>query len=126
MSNPKDIPGMMNNQVLEFLKDKGQEMVAHFQKMQEELARKEVIGIGGVEDSDEIFVKVVINGLQECTKVVIGKGASEEGTTVLADLTRAAINNAMEKVKTTMQGEVMKVYEKSGLPVTDNKEQEED
>lgn len=124
MSN-SNLPGAMNSQMLEFLKDKGQEMVEHFQKMQEELARKEVIGLGGVEDSDEIFVKVVINGLQECTKVVIGKGAAEEGTVVLADLTRAAINNAMEKVKTTMQGEVMKVYEKSGLPLADKDNNED-
>ncbi|HVV68284.1 MAG TPA: YbaB/EbfC family nucleoid-associated protein [Gammaproteobacteria bacterium] len=124
MSN-SNLPGMMNNQVLEFLKDKGQEMVEHFQKMQEELARKEIYGIGGVEDSDEIFVKVFINGLQECTKVVIGKGATEEGVAVLADLTRAAINSAMEKVKTTMQGEVMKVYEKSGLPLSgENKDED--
>jgi DNA-binding protein YbaB len=115
-----------NNQVLEFLKEKGQEMVQHFQKMQEELARKEVIGLGGVEDSDEIFVKVVINGLQECTKVTIGKGAAEEGIAVLADLTRAAINNAMEKVKSTMQGEVMKVYEKSGLPVSNEPSTDEE
>lgn len=124
MSN-SNLPGMMNNQVLEFLKDKGQEMVEHFQKMQEELAKKEIYGIGGVEDSDEIFVKVFINGLQECTKVVIGKGAAEEGVAVLADLTRAAVNNAMEKVKSTMQGEVMKVYEKSGLPLTgENKDED--
>ncbi len=125
MSN-SNIPDMMNNQVLKFLKHKGQEMVEHFQKMQEELARKEVVGVGGVEDADEIFVKVVINGLQECPKVTIGKGAAEGGVHVLAELTRAAINNAMDKVKITMQGEVMKVYEKSGLPMTGEKEKEED
>ncbi len=124
MTTP-NVPGMMNTQVIDFLKDKGQEMVQHFQKMQEELAKREVTGLGGVEDSDEIFVKVIINGLQEAKKVIVGKGAIEEGAGVVGELTVAAINNAMEKIKTTMQGEVMKVYEKSGLPLNEEGKEDE-
>lgn len=120
-----NLPGAMNSQVIDFLKDKGQEMVEHFQKMQEDLARREVHGIGGVEDSDQIFVKVSINGLQECKKVVIGDGALDEGKKVVEELTLAAVNDAMDKIKSTMQGEVMKVYEKSGLPLTGETDNED-
>ncbi|MFT3741212.1 MAG: YbaB/EbfC family nucleoid-associated protein [Gammaproteobacteria bacterium] len=124
MSN-SNLPGAMNNQVIDFLKDKGQEMVQHFQKMQEDLSRREVHGVGGVEDADAIFVKVTINGLQECKKVVIGDGAMDEGKNVVEDLTLAAVNDAMEQIKSTMQGEVMKVYEKSGLPLTGETDNED-
>lgn len=113
--------------VLEFMQSKGQDMVQHFQKMQQELEKKEIVGIGGVEDSDAIFVKVVLNGLQECRreKCVIGKGAFEEGPEVVVDLMAAAFNSAMEKLKVLMQSEVMDVYKKSNLPMGEDKENED-
>lgn len=118
------IPDALNAQVLEFMKSKGQDMVQHFQKMQQDLEKKEIIGVAGVVDSDEIFVKVVFNGLQECKKCTIGKGAYDEGISVVTDLVVAAINNAMEKLKGVMQTEVMDVYKKSNLPLGEPEEGE--
>lgn len=114
----------INNQVMEFMKNKGQGMVEHFQKMQQELEKKEVVGIGGVEDEDEYFVKVVLNGLQECkaSKCKIGKGAFEGGQDVVVELMAAAINSAMEKLKGIMQNEVMEVYKKSDLSFEDKED----
>lgn len=109
-----------DKKVIDFMKSKGQDMVKHFQDMHQQLEKKEMTGVGGVEDADEIFVKVVLNGLQECKreKCVIGKGAYEEGPEVIVDLMAAAFNNAMEKLKAVMQTEVMDVYKKSNLPLT--------
>lgn len=111
---------------MDFMKSKGQDMVQHFQKMQQDLEKKEIVGIGGVEDEDEIFVKVVLNGLQECKreKCVIGKGAYDEGPAVISDLMAAAFNNAMEKLKGVMQSEVMDVYKKSNLPMGEPEDKE--
>lgn len=124
MSDPK-MPGAMNNEMLDYLKNKGQDMVQHFQKMQADLEKTEIAGVGGVKDSDGIFVEVVLNGLQQVKKVNIGDGAMDEGKEVVADLLAAALNSAMEKLKGVMQQQVMGVYEKSGLPVGENKEADE-
>lgn len=124
MSDDKKDPKELNSQVMEFMKSKGQGMVEHFQKMQQELEKKEVVGIGGVEDEDEYFVKVVVNGLQECkaSKCKIGKGAFEAGPDVVLELTAAAFNSAMEKLKGIMQSEVMEVYKKSDLSFEDKED----
>ncbi len=112
-----NIPGALSKEVLEFFQHKGQDMVQHFQKMQTDLENKRVVGLGGVEDEDGIFVKTTLNGLQECINVTYGSSAFDD-TKVAADLTRAAFNDATTKLKAVMQQEVVSVYEKSGLPLT--------
>lgn len=123
MTNP-NMPGALSKEVLEFFQHKGQDMVQHFQKMQTDLENKRVVGLGGVKDEDGIFVEVTLNGLQECVNITYGKSALESGSKVAADLTRAAFNDATTKLKSVMQQEVVNVYEKSGLPLTG--EQNED
>ncbi len=124
MANSSNTPGALNTQMLEFLKGKGEEMVKHFQKMQEDLQKKRIIGLGGVKDSDKIYVEVVFNGLQEPVDVIFGSGAWEEGPKVTSELTVAALKDAMEKLKGIMQQEVMGVYERSGLPLTGEADEE--
>jgi DNA-binding protein YbaB len=117
MTNNPNAPSALNAQMLDFLKGKGEEMVKHFQEMQDALRKKRIVGLGGVKDSDKIFVEVVFNGLQEPVEITIGDGAWEEGMPVVNELLLAALKAAMEKLKGIMQQEVMGVYEKSGLPL---------
>lgn len=118
MANTPNVPGALNAQMLDFLKGKGEEMVKHFQKMQQDLERKRIIGLGGVKDSDEIYVELIFNGLQDPVEVKIGNGAWDEGSQVVSDLMIAALKDAMGRLKGIMQQEVMGVYEKSGLPLS--------
>lgn len=117
MSNTSNMPGALSKEVLDFFQSKGQDMVQHFQKMQTDLENKNVTGLGGVDDTDGYCVKVTLDGLQKCKNIVFGAGALEDPK-VLADLTRAAFNDATDKLKAIMQQEVVNVYEKSGLPLT--------
>jgi len=125
MANNPNTPGALNAQMLEFLKGKGEEMVKHFQKMQEDLQRKRIIGLGGVKDSDEIYVEIIFNGLQEPIEAKIGQGAWDEGKQVVCELIIAALKDAMGRLKGVMQQEVMGVYEKSGLPLAGEEKDEE-
>lgn len=124
MSNNSNTPGALNAQMVDFLKGKGEEMVKHFQQMQDDLQRKRIIGLGGVKDSDEIYVEVVFNGLQEPVEVKIGQGAWDEGSQVVSELFISALKGAMDKLKGIMQQEVMGVYEKSGLPLSGQEDDE--
>jgi DNA-binding protein YbaB len=117
-------PGALNAQVMEFLKNKGQDMVEHFQDMQETLKRKKFSGKAGVEDEDGFYVSVLMDGLSHIEKVNIGKGALESGEKVLSDLLISAFNDLMEKYKSGVQEEVMGVYQKSGLPLEEKKEED--
>ena len=117
----------LDDQMKKFLETKGQDMAQQFQKMQENLANTEVVGLSGIENDDEqIYVKVTLNGLQQAKKVEIGNGAIENGSTVTGDLCKAAFNSALEKLKNVMQKEVMNAYQQVGMPMDRPKDNEDD
>lgn len=106
-----------DDQMKNFLENKGKDMAQHFQKMQENLANTRITGVGGIEDDEQIFVKVTVNGLQQVEKVEVGNGAIENGVQVTGDLCKAAFNNALEKLKEVMQKEVLNAYQQAGMPI---------
>lgn len=119
-------PGTLNTEVMEFLKNKGQDMVEHFQKMQEDLKNKKFRGQAGVKDSDGYYVLLLMDGLSNMQKVEIGDGAMELKKDELGELIKSAFNDLMEKYKGGVQEEVIGVYQKSGLPLTEEKKDDDD
>lgn len=111
----------MKNIDVEGILSKAQEMQGQFQKMQEEFVNKEIIGTAGIDDADQIFVKVVINGMRMVKSLYIGQGALEQETKVKIDLIIAAMNNATEKLNDEMQKEVKKIYKAPGMPSGETK-----
>jgi DNA-binding protein YbaB len=115
---------MFDNIDMKEILAKAQEMQEQFQKMQTNFAGKEIHGMAGVDDVDEVVVKVVLDGTRMVKKLFIGKGAKEQKTEVLIDLIVAAINSATEKLNGEMQNQVQSIYQSSGLPTDKPKSNE--
>ena len=92
---------------------KAQQMKASMDRLQEELATREVeAGAGGG------MVTVVATGAQEIASVSIDPSVIDpEEREMLQDLIQAAVNEALRKSKDMMQEEMGKIT--GGLPVPD-------
>jgi DNA-binding YbaB/EbfC family protein len=95
------------------LMKKAQEMKANMDRLQEELATREVeAGAGGG------MVTVVATGAQEIASVSIDPSVIDPAEKeMLQDLVQAAVNEALRKSKEMMQEEMGKLT--GGLPVPD-------
>jgi DNA-binding YbaB/EbfC family protein len=95
------------------LMKKAQQMKASMDRLQEELATREVeAGAGGG------MVTVVATGTQEIASVSIDPSVIDpEEKEMLEDLIQAAVNEALRKSKDMMQEEMGKIT--GGLPVPD-------
>ena len=95
------------------LMKKAQQMKASMDRLQEELATREVeAGAGGG------MVTVVATGAQEISSVSIDPSVIDpEEKEMLQDLIQAAVNEALRKSKEMMQEEMGKIT--GGLPVPD-------
>jgi DNA-binding YbaB/EbfC family protein len=95
------------------LMKKAQQMKASMDRLQEELATKEVeAGAGGG------MVTVRATGSQEITSIDIDPSVIDpEEKEMLQDLVQAAVNEALRKSKDMMQEEMGKIT--GGLPVPD-------
>lgn len=71
-----------------------QQMQEQMQKVQQELARKEVQGESGAG-----LIKIVMNGRHDVKSVAIDASLLKEDKEVLEDLIAAAINDAVRKVE---------------------------
>jgi DNA-binding YbaB/EbfC family protein len=93
------------------LMKKAQQMKASMEKIQEELATKEVeAGAGGG------MVSVTVTGAQEVTGIVIDPSVIDpDDKEMLQDLVQAAVNEALRKSREMMAEEMAKVT--GGLPV---------
>ena len=93
------------------LMKKAQQMKASMEKIQEELATKEVeAGAGGG------MVSVTVTGAQEITGIVIDPSVIDpDDKEMLQDLVQAAVNEALRKSREMMAEEMAKVT--GGLPV---------
>lgn len=72
------------------------QMQENMQKMQEELAAKEVVGESGAG-----MVSVVMNGRHDVKRVSIDDSVMGEDKEVLEDLLAAAVNDAVRKVESS-------------------------
>lgn len=95
------------------LMKKAQQMKAHMDRLQEDLASREVeAGAGGG------IVTVRVTGAQEVVSIEIDPSVIDpEEKEMLQDLVQAAVNEALRKSKEMMQEEMGKIT--GGLPVPD-------
>ncbi|MDF1536589.1 MAG: YbaB/EbfC family nucleoid-associated protein [bacterium] len=93
------------------LMKKAQQMKAGMEKIQQELATREIeAGAGGG------MVTVTVTGAQEVTGIVIDPSVIDPGDReMLQDLVQAAVNEALRKSREMMAEEMAKVT--GGLPV---------
>jgi DNA-binding YbaB/EbfC family protein len=101
----------MSKPDLQRLMAMAQKMQESMQNMQKGLGDKKITGSAGTGD---IKVEVVMNGETYVEKVVYGVEAYNEGREILADLTVAAFNNAIDKVKALTKDALMDIYNKYG------------
>ena len=87
-----------------------QKMQAELQKAQEQMALEEVTG-----ESGGGLVKVVINGKHEVRRVNIDDSLMGDDREMLEDLVAAAINDAVNRVASTMQDRMSDMT--SGMPL---------
>lgn len=95
------------------LMKKAQQMKASMDKLQEELAEREIeAGAGGG------MVTVKVNGAQEVTSITIDPAVIDpDEKEMLQDLVQAAVNEGLRKSREMMQEEMAKIT--GGLPVPD-------
>lgn len=93
------------------LMEKAQQMKSRMDKIQEELAAKEIeAGAGGG------MVTVTVTGAQEITGIVIDPSVIDpDDREMLQDLVQAAVNEALRKSREMMAEEMAKIT--GGLPV---------
>ncbi|MCL4169980.1 UNVERIFIED_CONTAM: hypothetical protein GTU68_052254 [Idotea baltica] len=80
-------------------------------KMQEELAKMEVVGESGAG-----LVKVTMLGSHSVKRVDIDESLMEDDKEMLEDLIAAAINDAVRRVEETNKQEMSKVTGGMGMP----------
>ncbi len=90
---------------------KAQEMQENMQRMQEELARKTVVGESGAG-----VVKVTMNGHYGCECVEIDDSLLQEDKEMLEALIAAAVSNAAHKTKELAQQEMANITGGMNLP----------
>lgn len=90
---------------------KAQQMKANMEKIQEELAVREVEASAGGG-----MVSVTITGAQEITTLTIDQSVIDpDDAEMLQDLIQAAVNEGLRKSKEMMQEEMAKIT--GGLPI---------
>lgn len=96
-----------NKELQEFIGAKGNgKDAAAILKIQEKLFNTCCLGMSGVEDEDNIYVKIELNALQQIQKIEIGDGAVKSGAKVTAALVKAAYDKALEEIRMTLQKEM--------------------
>ena len=93
------------------LMKQAQEMQDKMQRVQEEIAKAEVLGEAGAG-----MVKVTMNGRHDVSKVEIDPSVMEEDKELLEDLLAAAVNDAVRKVEETSRGRMEEATEGMNLP----------
>ncbi|MBF7051809.1 MULTISPECIES: YbaB/EbfC family nucleoid-associated protein [Halomonas] len=88
-----------------------QEMQEKMQRVQEEIARAEVLGEAGAG-----MVKVTMNGRHDVSKVDIDPSVMEEDKELLEDLLAAAVNDAVRKVEANSKAKMSEVTDGMNLP----------
>ena len=88
-----------------------QEMQEKMQRVQEEVARAEVLGEAGAG-----MVKVTMNGRHDVSKVDIDQSVMEEDKELLEDLLAAAVNDAVRKVEANSKAKMEEVTQGMNLP----------
>ena len=76
------------------LMKQAQQMQERMQKMQEEVAKKEVTGESGAG-----LVKVTVNGAHNCRRIEIDPSLMEDDKEMLEDLVAAAFNDAVRRAE---------------------------
>jgi len=76
------------------LMKQAQEMQEKMQRVQEEVAKAEVLGESGAG-----MIKITMNGRHDVSKVDIDPSVMEEDKELLEDLLAAAVNDAVRKVE---------------------------
>lgn len=110
-TNPieEDIP-MMKGGMGNLMKQ-AQEMQEKMQRIQEEVAKAEVLGEAGAG-----MVKVTMNGRHDVSKVDIDPSVMEEDKELLEDLLAAAVNDAVRKVEASSQEKMQEATAGLDLP----------
>jgi len=88
-----------------------QQMQAHLQRAQEEIARVEVTGESGAG-----LVKVVMNGRHDVKRVRIDPSLSPDDRDMLEDLIAAAVNDANRRVEKATREKMTEMAAGLGLP----------
>ncbi|MDN3520495.1 YbaB/EbfC family nucleoid-associated protein [Halomonas ramblicola] len=88
-----------------------QEMQEKMQRVQEEIAKAEVLGEAGAG-----MVRVTMNGRHDVSKVDIDPSVMEEDKELLEDLLAAAVNDAVRKVEANSKARMEEATEGLNLP----------
>jgi DNA-binding YbaB/EbfC family protein len=88
-----------------------QQMQENMKRVQDEIARMEVVGESGAG-----MVKVTLTGKHQCRKVEISADALKEDKEFVEDLIAAAINDAAQKVEEVSRGKLGAVTAGMQLP----------
>ncbi len=88
-----------------------QEMQAKMQSMQEELAKMEVCGESGAG-----MVKVTMNGRNEVTRIELDDSLLGEDKEFIEDLIAAAVNDTVQRVRSTMEEKTAELTGGLNLP----------
>lgn len=88
-----------------------QQMQEKMQKVQEEIARAEVLGEAGAG-----MIKVTMNGRHDVISVSIDPSVMEEDKELLEDLLAAAVNDAVRKVEESSRKQMEEVTAGLNLP----------
>ncbi|WP_372611538.1 YbaB/EbfC family nucleoid-associated protein [Halomonas sp.] len=93
------------------LMKQAQEMQEKMQRIQEEVAKTEVLGEAGAG-----MVRVTMNGRHDVSKVDIDPSVMEEDKELLEDLLAAAVNDAVRKVEASSQEKMQEATAGLDLP----------
>ncbi|EPJ48310.1 MAG: hypothetical protein OFPII_06790 [Osedax symbiont Rs1] len=96
---------------MEGLMKQAQQMQAQMQKVQEELAKAEVVGESGAG-----LVAITMNGRHDVKKVNIDASLMAEEKEILEDLIAAAVNDAVRKIESHSKEHMGKATGGMGLP----------
>lgn len=88
-----------------------QQLQEEMQKAQEEIAQMEVTGEAGAG-----LVSVVVNGKNEVRKVSIDPSLFEDDREMVEDLVAAAMNDAVNKVRSESEERMSSMAQGMGLP----------
>lgn len=88
-----------------------QQMQENMQRLQEEIARSEVVGEAGAG-----MVKITLSGKHQAHRVEIDPAALKEDKEFLEDLIAAAINDAGQKVEQMVRGKMAQATGGLNLP----------
>lgn len=93
------------------LMKQAQQMQDRMQKMQEEIAKLEVIGESGAG-----LVKVTLNGAHNCRRIEIDESLLNDDREILEDLIAAAFNDAIRRAENLQKEKMQGLTSGMGLP----------